>query len=300
MSTANASQDAPADLAEAPRRGRRTVWRRFRRHRLALFGAVLLGLFGLLAAAAPLVSWHHPNYIDMTMVKAGPNLSHILGTDEAGRDVWARLVHAGRISLTVAASAMAVTVVIGIGIGLISGYAGGWLDNVLMRFTEVVMTFPTLFALIILTTLVGPSVFNLAIIIGALGWTGKARLVRGQVLAGREMDYVLAAQAVGAGPYRIAIRHILPSVVPYIIVSSTLSLAGVILTESSLSFLGLGIRVPTASWGNMMSAAQSLYVLEHQPWIWLPPGVAIAATVIAINFLGDGLRDALDPRMEIH
>ena len=299
MSTAKTSREGAAALAEAPRRGRRSIWRRFRRHRLAVLGAVLLGLFGLLAAGAPWVSWHHPNYIDMSMVKAAPTLSHIMGTDEAGRDVWSRLVHAGRISLTVAASAMAITVIIGIAIGLLSGYAGGWLDNALMRFTEVVMTFPTLFALIIMTTLIGPSVFNLAIIIGALGWTGKARLVRGQVLAGREMDYVLAAQAVGADPVRIAVRHIFPSIVPYIIVSSTLSLAGVILTESSLSFLGLGIRVPTASWGNMMSAAQSLYVLEHQPWIWLPPGVAIATTVIAINFLGDGLRDALDPRMEL-
>ena len=299
MSTANVSREAAADLVAVPRRARKSVLRRFSRHKLGLLGLIILVTFALLAIAAPLVSWHHPNYVNVTLVRNPPSWSHILGTDSAGRDVWARILFAGRISLTVAAGAMAITVVLGIGIGLISGYAGGWVDNVLMRFTELVMTFPTLFALIILVSLIGPNVFNLMIIIGLLGWTGKARLVRGQVLAGREMDYVTAAQALGAGPWRISLAHILPSVIPFVVVSATLSLASVILTESSLSFIGLGIRIPTATWGNMMSGAQSLYLLQHQPWIWAPPGVAIATTVIAVNFVGDGLRDALDPRYQI-
>ena len=294
MSTSEAS----AELAGATRRSRRSVWRQFRRHRLALFGLIVLGTFSIGATFAPVVAWHAPNFVDLDNVQQAPSLNHPLGTDSAGRDVFARILIAGRVSLSVGAVATIISVIIGTAIGLISGYAGGWIDNILQRFTEYVMTFPTLFALLILTSLLGGSVFTIMVILGILGWTGKARLVRGQVLQGREMDYVTAAQALGARDLRILFIHILPSVVPFIIVSSTLSIAGNIIAESSLSFLGFGVRIPTATWGNMMTSAQSLHTIRNELWLWLSPGVAISATVIAVNFLGDGLRDALDPRQE--
>jgi len=169
----------------------------------------------------------------------------------------------------------------------------------LMRFTEVIMTFPVLFAVIVLVALVGPNVFNVILVIGVLGWTGLARLVRGQVLSLRETDYVVAARATGASNTRILLIHILPGVLPYVMVASTLGMASAILTEAALSFLGLGVQIPVSTWGNMLYSAQSLTVLQDMPWLWIPPGAAIAISVLAANFVGDGLRDALDPRMRI-
>ena len=295
MSTVNGI-DGLDNLQEVvPTRSRRTVWRRFTRHRLALFGLIILSIFAFGAVFGPYI-WHHDAYsVDLKLIKSPPTWNHPLGNDAAGRDVLGRLLIAARVSLAVGIVATLISVIIGTTVGLISGYMGGWLDNLLMRLVEMVMTFPTFFALLILVALIGPSIYNIMIIIGVLGWTGKARLVRGQTLSLRGADFVMAARAIGAPDHRIVLRHILPGVVPYIIVSSTLSLAGAILTESSLSFLGLGVRIPTATWGNMMSAAQSLFILQNEPWIWAPPGLAIALTVVGVNFLGDGLRDALDP-----
>jgi peptide/nickel transport system permease protein len=189
---------------------------------------------------------------------------------------------------------------IGIVIGLISGFIGGRVDTLLMRFTELVMTFPAFFAVVILVALIGPNVYNVMLVIGVLGWTGIARLVRGQALSLREMDYVSASRATGASDLRILVVHILPGVMPIVMVAATLGLASAILIEAALSFLGLGVRIPTATWGNMLYAAQSLDVLENQPWLWIPPGAAIALAVLAANFVGDGLRDAVDPRMQIN
>ena len=270
------------------------MWRRFRRHRLALVGATILAIFAFMAAFAPLVTWHSPYDTDLDFFEAAPSWSHILGNDSAGRDVYARVVFAGRVSIAVGLVAAAISTVIGTFLGIVSAYAGGWLDNLIQRAVEIVMMFPTLFALILLVAVVGGSVFNIMFIIGILGWTGKARLVRGQVLSLKEMDYVSAARSIGAGKWRIMLVHILPGVVPYVIVAGTLTIAGAILSEASLSFLGLGVQIPTATWGNMMNSAQSLNVLKDQPWLWLPPGIAISTTVIAVNFLGDGLRDAFD------
>ncbi|MGH2561707.1 MAG: ABC transporter permease, partial [Thermomicrobiales bacterium] len=235
----------------------------------------------------------------ITNIEAPPSGEHILGTDAAGRDVFARLVYGARISMSVGIVAILISGVIGMLIGLVSGYAGGWIDMLLMRITELVMTFPAFFAVIILVALIGPNVFNVMLVIGVLGWTGIARLVRGQVLFLREMDYVIAARAIGAADSRILFVHILPGVLPHMMVAATLGLASAILTEAALSFLGLGVRIPTATWGNMLYAAQSLEVLEHQPWLWIPPGMAIGLAVLAANFVGDGLRDAVDPRMKI-
>jgi peptide/nickel transport system permease protein len=168
-------------------------------------------------------------------------------------------------------------------------------DNLIQRFTEIVMMFPTLFALILLVAIVGSSVINVIMIIGALGWTGKTRLVRGQVLSLKEMEYVTAARAIGAGGTHLMVKHLLPGVTPYVVVATMLTISSAILSEATLSFLGLGVRIPTATWGNMINSAQSLNVLKNEPWLWLPPGIAISMTVLAVNFIGDGLRDALDP-----
>ena len=291
---------APALITPAAeRRSSNSGWRRFRRHRLAVFGLTILVVFSLLALFAGPVAQRDPNRVDIDQLKAPPSANHILGTDAAGRDVFARLVFGAQISLIVGLTAVLLSSVIGTVIGLSSGYAGGKVDETLMRFTELVMTFPTFFAVILLVALIGPNLLNVILVIGVLGWTGLARLVRGQVLALREVEYVLAARAVGVPDRRILSRHILPGVMPYIMVAATLGLANAILTEAALSFLGLGVRMPTSTWGNMLNAAQSLIVLESQPWLWIPPGLALGLTVMAVNFVGDGLRDALDPRMNI-
>ena len=276
-----------------------SAWWRFRRHKLALLGLAVLMLFGLLALFAEVVAQRDPNRVDIDQLKAPPSVAHILGTDAAGRDVFARLVYGARVSMLVGLTAVLLSSVIGTFMGLVSGYAGGWVDNALMRFTELIQTFPTFFAVILLVALIGPNILNVILVIGVLGWTGLARLVRGQVLALREADYVLAAHAVGVPGSRILARHILPGVLPYVMVAATLGLASAILTEAALSFLGLGVRMPTSTWGNMLNAAQSLPVLEGQPWLWLPPGLALGLTILSVNFVGDGLRDALDPRMNI-
>ena len=263
---------------------------------MALLGLGVLVLFATMAVFAPLVAWHDPNFIALDRRFDPPSLDHILGNDAGGRDVFARIIFAARVSLTVGTIAAVISAVIGLVIGMVSGYLGGRWDDILMRFTELVMTFPTLFAVIILVSLLGPNLLNVIMVIGLLGWEGKARLVRGIVLSIREMDFVTAARAVGASDGRLIFVHIMPSILGYTMVAATITVAGAILTEATLSFLGLGVQIPTPTWGNMMNAAQSLHTLQHRWWIWVPPGVAISATVLAVNFVGDGLRDALDPR----
>jgi len=248
---------------------------------------------------APLVTPADPDRIDLKAIGKAPSLAHPLGTDLTGRDLWSRLVYGGRVSLSVGAVAVSIYVTLGVLLGSLAGYYGGRVDGWIMRFTEVVMAFPTLIILITIVAIVGPGLFNSMIAIGLIGWTGIARLVRGQILSLRAMDYVTAAQAVGSPQGRILRQHILPNVVAPIIVAATFGIAGAILTEAGLSFLGLGIKPPTPSWGNMINEAQQLTVIESKPWIWLGPGLMITLSVLAINFIGDGLRDALDPRMTL-
>ncbi len=296
MSQLDASASAVTDLGDLlPRRSQRSLLRRFSRHRLATVGLGILLIFGFLATFAPIVSVYDPNFTNLDILRESPSLSHPLGTDAAGRDVWARMLYAGRVSLAVGLLAAAISMVIGTVLGLVSGYVGGWVDNLIQRFTEIIMMFPTLFALILLVAVVGSSVINVIVIIGALGWTGKTRLVRGQVLSLKEMEYVTAARAIGAGGTHLMVKHLLPGVIPYVVVATMLTISGAILSEATLSFLGLGVKIPTATWGNMINSAQSLNVLKNEPWLWLPPGIAISMTVLAVNFVGDGLRDALDP-----
>ena len=292
------AQHAPASDVASPRRAsdKHRVRRRFMRHRLALFGLVVLGLFIAMATFAPIVAGQSPETTNLRLRNQPPGRAHPLGTDAIGRDIWARLVYGARISLSVGAVAVSIATTIAVVLGSVAGYLGGRVDNVIMRFTDVMMCFPTFLLIVTATAILPPNILNVMIIIGIFGWTGMCRLIRGQFLSLRHQDFILAAQAVGAPTYRIVFRHILPNALSPVLVAATFGLGSAILTEASLSFLGLGVQEPTSSWGTMLLTATQLPVLESQPWRWLPPAIAISLTVLAVNFVGDGLRDALDPR----
>ena len=297
--TISPADDAPLTAERRPKAsspGRRFL-RRFMRHRLAVASAILLFLLTISAVAAPLLPLADPVKIDARSIRKPPTAAHVLGTDETGRDVLSRLVWGSQVSLSVGLVAASISVTIGTLIGLASGYGGGKVDFWLMRLTDVVMTIPTLIIIISLVAVLGPSIYNVMVVIGIFGWAGIARLVRAETLSLRERDFVMASRCVGARSGRIMFRHILPNVTAPIIVAGTFAVAGAILSEASLSFLGIGVRVPTPTWGNMLTRAQSLTVLESMPWLWLPPGLMITLVVLSINFLGDALRDALDPRL---
>lgn len=287
-------------MAPPPRRWWQTrAVRRFLRHRLAMAGLVVLLVMCLMAVCAPLISGADPNVGNLRLVRKGPQEGHWLGTDGAGRDVWARLVYASRVSLSVGIVAVAISTGVGLVLGSIAGFYGGKVDTVIMRFTDIILCFPTLLVILTIVTVVGPSVFNVMVVIGGFSWPGMCRLVRGQFLSLREQDFILAARSIGAPTRTIITRHLLPNVVAPVSVSITLGLAGAILTEAGLSFLGLSVQVPTPSWGNMLFGATSVSIIENNWWLWLPPGLMIALAVLAINFVGDGLRDALDSRMRM-
>ncbi|HEV8633543.1 MAG TPA: oligopeptide ABC transporter permease [Chloroflexota bacterium] len=271
----------------------------FLRHRLAVAGAVLIVALALVAVFAPQVATHDPYKVDLLAVRQGPSATHLLGTDEAGRDVLSRVVFGTRVSLSVGLVAVTIYTVIGTVLGSISGYYGGAVDNAIQRLTDTVMCFPGLIIIIAAVAIVGPSIYNVMVVIGLLSWPSVCRLVRGQFLSLREQEFVLAARAIGARDRRIIFYHILPNAIAPITVAATFGVAAAILTEAGLSFLGLGVQPPTASWGNMINLAQSAAVLQEMPWLWVPPGIAIALSVLSINFIGDGLRDALDPRLTI-
>jgi peptide/nickel transport system permease protein len=264
---------------------------------MALVGIVILLVIVGCTVAAPIIAPYSPYKVDTAQIAKPPSRSHWLGTDTAGRDVLSRLLYGGRVSLPVGLLASTVSIGIGVVLGLVSGFLGKAVDFWLMRVVDVVMTIPTLIIVITVVSIIGPNMRNIILVLGVLGWTGTCRLVRGQTLSVRERDFVLAARCMGAQPWRIMLRHILPNVMAPAIVAGTFALAANILAEAGLSFLGLGVRPPTPTWGNMLSAAQRLITLERQPWLWVPPGVVITLVVLAINFIGDALRDALDPRL---
>jgi peptide/nickel transport system permease protein len=263
-----------------------------------MVGLFVLALLILCAIAAPLLSSYDPNATNMRLVSAPPSSAHPLGTDALGRDIWTRMLYGARVSLLVGVVAVSIYTVIGVLIGSISGYFGGWVDNLLMRFTEIIMCFPSFMLILAMVVILQPSLLNVMIVIGLFGWTGLARLIRGQVLSLRERDYVIAARSIGASDGRVLFRHVLPGTIAPIMVSATLGLSGAVITESGLSFLGIGVQAPQASWGSMLTAAMQLPILQSKPWLWLPPALAIAMMVLSVNFFGDALRDALDPQME--
>ena len=273
----------------------RAALRRFVHHRLAVIGTAILLIVILMAVFADFVS-SHPFATDVNAVGQPPSADHLLGTDRSGRDVWARLVFGARTSLTVGLGAVSIYVIIGTVLGGIAGMLGGLADQLIMRATDTLMSIPALLLVIIFVAAVGPSLGSVIAVIGLLGWPGACRLVRGQILSLREAEFVTAARVVGVRDSQILLRHLLPNIISSLAVLATFGIASAIVLEASLSFLGLGVGIPTPSWGDMINSAQSPTVLIYEPWLWISPGVAIALTVLAVNFIGDGLRDALDPR----
>ena len=274
------------------------AWRQFRRHKLALVSLIVLAMIAGATLVGPLLLPYDPERIDFRAKSQPPSLAHPMGTDELGRDQLVRVLEGGRISLSVALAAVLVAILVGVAIGAVAGYAGGWVDNVLMRIVDVFYSMPGLFVIILLLTLLGPSFWAIVLAIGVLRWMGTARLVRASFLSLKEWEFVEAARAIGAPAPRIVLRHVLPNALSPIIVAATLGIAGAILTESALSFLGLGFQPPTATWGRMLEEAQSVVISQGHWWRGFFPGLMIFLTVLTVNFVGDGLRDAVDTRRQ--
>jgi peptide/nickel transport system permease protein len=296
-------------LSEKPETWLKIIWRRFRRHKLAIAGMAVIIFLVLVSILANVISPYHPiRDQDLRNRNAGPSTEHLMGTDVLGRDVFSRLLFAGRISLFVAFTVVLISETIGAIIGAISGFYGGWVDAVLQRFTEFLITLPTLPLLLAFSAILRgmsipwlPPEWSTAVIVilvlTIFGWTGACRLVRGMVLSLREREFIEASRALGMGDFRIIVRHMLPNSLPPLIVNATLRLGGVIIAESTLSFLGLGIALPIPTWGNMLSE------YRRDMWMYpmkvLFPGLAIFMASLSFNYVGDGLRDALDPRLKM-
>jgi peptide/nickel transport system permease protein len=283
------------EAATEVRSQRRMIWARFKRHRVALVAAVVLLILAMLVFAAPWIVSYEFDDIDMRHIREPPSRVHILGTDDLGRDLFTRILYGGRISLTIGIFSALVGTLIGTLLGALAAYYGGLADNVIMRFTDVAFSIPSLPLLIILSSYAKSAIPAMILIIGLLSWMPTARVVRGVVLSLKATDFIMAARTLGVRNRRIILQHILPNAMAPIIVAATLGVGGAIITESSLSFLGLGVQPPTPSWGNMLQDAQS--TMATKPWLTIFPGLAILITVLCVNFLGDGLRDALDPTL---
>jgi len=277
------------------RRFARLLAARLRANRLAMAGLVLVALLAAAALAAPLVAPHDPTAIDARMILVAPSAEHLLGTDDLGRDVLSRMIYGARISLAVGFVSVGIAVLIGTSLGACAGYFGGLVDAVVMRFVDIMLCFPSTFLILAVIAFVGPSIWNVMFVIGVTGWMGVCRLVRAEFLSLRERDFVVAARALGAGDARLIFRHILPNAMAPVLVAAVLGVAGAILTESGLSFLGLGVQPPTPSWGNILTAGKDN--IDVAWWLSFFPGLAITLTMLGYNMLGEGLRDALDPRL---
>ena len=275
---------------------RRSAAQHMRHDSRAIFGTVLLLVLVFAAIGAPLLTSHDPTQIDLAQQLMRPSRAHWLGTDIQGRDILSRLLFGARISLSVGLGAQAIALLVGGTLGLVSGFYGRWIDEAVMRVADVTLAFPTLLLLIAMVAAFQPSLPVVTLTIGIVGWAGVARLVRGQVLVVRGLEYVQAARALGGSDTRILLRHVLPAVTAPLVIVGTLGIAAAIMAESSLSFLGLGVQPPTPSWGGMIADARDLAQLRRAPWTSLAPGLTIGCAVLAFNLLGDALRDATDPR----
>ena len=270
-------------------------WKRFSKNKLALAGSVVVILLFTVSILAPWIAPYDPNRMDLQKILMPPSGAHLFGTDQLGRDVLSRMIWGARISLKVGFVATGIAILIGAILGAVSGYYGRWVDAVIMRFVDIMLCFPTFFLILAVIALLEPSIWNIMIIIGLTGWMGITRLVRADFTSLKERDFVLAARAIGAGDLRIIFIHILPNAMASVLVAATLGVAGAILTESALSFLGIGVQPPTPSWGNILTAGKDN--IDIAWWLSLYPGLAILVTVLGYNLLGEGIRDSLDPRL---
>jgi peptide/nickel transport system permease protein len=261
-----------------------------------MVGLVILVILAILAILANYIAPYNPSKIDAKAFGKPPSAAHLFGTDASGRDVLSRLLFGTRVSLSVGLVAVSIYLTIGTVLGAIAGFRRGVTDAVIMRITDTVMSFPALIIILAVVPILGPSIFNIMLVIGLLGWPAVARLVRAEFLSLREREFTLAARGIGANDRRIIFRHILPNVAGPLVVVASFGIADAIITEAGLSFLGLGVQPPDTSWGQLLNTAIDVGTVLEKPWLWLAPAIAIAVTVLSINFIGDGLRDALDPR----
>jgi len=273
---------------------------RLRKNKMAMFSLCMLIIVIFLCIVVPMISPYaiETTNMDKTIRDQKPNSQHILGTDKIGRDLFTRLFYAGRISLGVALAVVALECAIGVVLGSLSGFYGGLIDSVIMRLADIFLSFPFMIICITIVSIFGNSIPNLIFVLAILSWPSIARIVRGQILTLREMEYMEACEALGISDVRRIFKHLLPNVLAYVIVYATLGMAGVILTETSLSFLGLGVSPPTPTWGNMIQEARNTLIIQYKWWYWIPPGICIFISVMCFNILGDGLRDAIDPKMK--
>ena len=260
-------------------------------NKLTFFGMGIVGFFIIIAVFAPIIAPYNPGQIDIENILTAPSNSHIFGTDSLGRDLFSRMIYGTRISLLVGFIAVGIAALLGIALGSIAGYYGKWVDTIIMRFIDIMLCFPTFFLILAVIALLEPSIINIMIIIGATSWMGMARLIRAEILSLKERDFIYAERAIGASDLRIIIRHLIPNAMAPVLVSITLGIAGAILVESSLSFLGIGVQPPTPSWGNILSEGKA--VMGAGWWMMLFPGLAIFITVLGYNLLGEGIREKL-------
>ena len=286
-------QAANVEVVQSPLK---QALRRFRKNRIAITGVVMLTLLVLIVIVGPLFMQYNPDTVDLYSINEGPTAEHLLGCDELGRDLLTRLLYGGRISIAVGLTAALLSIVVGSLVGALAGFYGGIVDNLLMRFTDLVLTIPSLPLHMVLSVIFKPSPACLVVPIAGVNWTAAARLVRSRFLTLRSLDYVRAARATGEGDLRMILTHLLPNTLDVIIVTATLAVGNAIIMESTLSFLGCGINPPTASWGNMLQNAQNTMTI--QPFTAIAPGLMILLTVLAFNFVGDGLDDAIDPKRD--
>ena len=275
------------------------AWRRFRKNKRANFALIFLLFEVIVCFVVPVFANLDPFTSDTCVpFQSAPSALHWLGTDKVGRDLLARLLYGGRVSLTVDISAAVISVLIGVPLGLIAGYFRGIPEMIVMRLADIFMAFPSMILILVLVAVVGPSLITLILVIGIMGWTGVAKLIYGNVLSIRQKEYIEASKCIGHGTLSILFKEILPNAMGPVWVTLSFRVGGAILQESGLSFLGVGVQTPEASWGNLINAAQELSILMLKPWFWIPAGILIILTVLCFNFLGEGVRDALDPKMK--
>lgn len=295
----NKDNDEKRAVREFNRENQSQALQKFFKNKRAVLGLIIVLVLVAAVLILPVVLHLDPYTTDRVAgFNSKPTARNILGTDDVGRDLFARLLYGGRISLLVGICATVISVLVGLPLGLLAGYYRGIWETIIMRLADVFMSFPSMVLILVLVAVFGPSIMTVTIVIGVLGWTQIAKLIYGNVLSIRQKEYIESARTVGMSDARIIFSEILPNAIAPVWITIAFRVAGAILTESSLSFLGLGVQTPQASWGNIIFAAQNLLVLTARPWVWIPPGICIILIVIGFNFIGEGVRDALDPKMK--